>query len=67
MLESKQHSMTKSKTRIKGGRSSSPRRMRDPIAQAKGMLKGGPSALKILMNERKREAQEAERGGYRFR
>ncbi len=32
--------------------------MRDPIAQAKGMLKGGRSALKELMRERARDAKQ---------
>ena len=29
----------------------------DPIAYGRGLLKGGPSALKILMEDRKREAK----------
>lgn len=34
----------------------------DPIAEGFGMLKGGPSLTELLLEERRRELEEEERG-----
>ena len=35
--------------------------MKDPIQEARGMLKGGPSLTKALLEERRREREQEER------
>ena len=35
---------------------------KDPLAAARGMLKGGPSLTKALLEERRREREREERG-----
>jgi AbrB family looped-hinge helix DNA binding protein len=35
--------------------------MKDPIREARGMLKGGPSLTKALLEERRRELEQEER------